>query len=79
MGKIEEFKHQVLDAYFLMRYNMPKDGAVQQNRTTLSIQEDLEPMIRLSGEDIINYMMDHDFSTTTEPDGTVTWAIWRTF
>jgi len=79
MGKIEEFKHQVLDAYFLMRYNMPKDGAVQQNRTTLSIQEDLEPMIRLSGEDIINYMMDHGFSTTTEPDGTVTWAIWRTF
>ena len=77
MGKIEEFKHQVLDAYFLMRYNMPKDGAVQQNRTTEEIQDDMAAMMDVSKEEIIEYMTEHDYEPTTDTDGTVKWAIWR--
>ena len=52
----EKFIRMVLDAYFLMRRPLPEDGAVQQNRTTCDIQEELEPMLHLSGEDIIDYM-----------------------
>lgn len=77
MEKIEEFKRQVLDAYFLMRHPKPEDGCVQQNRTTLGIQDDLEPMMHLSGEDIIDYMLEHGYGTTTEEDGTVAWAVFR--
>lgn len=73
----KKFIRMVLDAYFLMRRPLPEDGAVQQNRTTCDIQEELEPMLHISGEDIIDYMLEHEYSTTTGEDGTVAWAVWR--
>jgi hypothetical protein len=75
----ENFIRQLLDAYFLMRRPLPEEGATRQNRTTQSIQEELEPMYRLDGETIIDYMLEHEYGTVTEPDGTVAWAVWRIF
>lgn len=39
--------------------------------------DELLPMMAVSSDDIVGYMTDHDYSTTTEQDGTVVWAIWR--
>lgn len=72
-----EFAQQLLDSYFMFRENLPKEGYIQENKTTLQIMDELTPMMMLPTEDVVGYMLEHDYSTTTEQDGTVTWAIWR--
>lgn len=72
-----EFARQLLDSYFMFRENLPRDGYIQENKTTLQIMDDLKPMMMLSTDDVVQYMLEHDYHTTTEPDGTVVWAIWR--
>ena len=72
-----EFAQQLLDSYFMFRDNLPKDGYFQENKTTLQIMDDLSPMMMLSSDDIVQYMIEYGYSPTTEEDGTVTWAIWR--
>ena len=68
---------QLLDSYFTFRDNLPKDGFIQENKTTQQIQDELEPMFSVTTGEIVEYMLEHDYSPTTEQDGTVTWAIWR--
>ena len=34
-------------------------------------------MMMLATDDVVQYMLEHEYSTTSEQDGTVTWAIWR--
>lgn len=72
-----EFAQQLLDSYFMFRENLPKEGYIQENKTTLQIMDELTPMMLLPTEDVVGYMLEHDYSTTTEQDGTVVWAIWR--
>ena len=72
-----KFAKQLLDSYFMFRENLPKEGYIQENKTTLQIMDELTPMMVLPTEDVVQYMMEHDYSTTTEQDGTVVWAIWR--
>ena len=72
-----EFAQQLLDTYFQFRDNLPREGYIQENKTTLQIMDELTPMMMLSTDDVVQYMMEHDYSTTTEQDGTVVWAIWR--
>lgn len=72
-----EFARQLLDSYFMFRDNLPKEGYIQENKTTLQIMDDLTPMMMLPTDDVVQYMLEHDYSTTTEQDGTVSWAIWR--
>ncbi|MBQ4393595.1 MAG: hypothetical protein II826_10880 [Prevotella sp.] len=73
----EQFAQQLLDSYFLFRSPLPQSGYIQENKTSLQIMDDLMPMLTLSTETIVAYMTDHDYSTTTEQDGSVVWAIWR--
>lgn len=68
---------ELLDSYFMFRTCLPKDGFIQENKTTQQIQDELEPMYSVTTGEIVGYMLEHDYSTTTEQDGTVTWAIWR--
>ena len=72
-----EFAQQLLDSYFMFRENLPKEGYIQENKTTLQIMDELTPMMMLPTDDVVQYMIEHDYSTTTEQDGTVVWAIWR--
>jgi len=67
----------LLDSYFMFRQNLPGEGYIQENKTTLQVQDELEPMMHVGGLDIVEYMDDHGYSFTTEQDGTVVWAIWR--
>ena len=72
-----EFAKQLLDSYFMFRQNLPSEGYIQENKTTLQIMDELTPMMMLPTDDVVGYMLEHDYSTTTEQDGTVVWAIWR--
>lgn len=71
------FVQQLLDSYFMFRESLPKDGFIQENKTTQQIQDELEPMYSVTTGEIVGYMLEHDYSPTTEQDGTVSWAIWR--
>lgn len=72
-----EFARQLLDSYFMFRENLPTEGYIQENKTTLQIMDELTPMMLLPTDDVVGYMLEHGYSTTTEQDGTVVWAIWR--
>lgn len=76
-GQEQKFVEQLLDSYFFTRASLPKAGYIQENKTTQQIQDDLEPMYTVSTGSIVSYMLQHEFTTTTEQDGTVAWAIWR--
>ena len=76
-SKEAAFVQELLDSYFMFRTCLPKDGFIQENKTTQQIQDELEPMYSVTTGEIVGYMLEHDYSTTTEQDGTVTWAIWR--
>ena len=67
----------MLDSYFQFRSPLPTEGYIEEHKTTLQIQDELEPMMHVGGLDIVEYMDDHDYSFITEQDGTVSWAIWR--
>lgn len=75
--RTEQFAQQLLNSYFLFRRPLPEHGFVQENKTTLQIMDDLAPMMPVSGETVVAYMNDHDYSPTAEDDGSVAWAIWR--
>lgn len=77
-NKEDEIRREVLDAYFLTRHNLPVEGAVQTNRSTEEIMDDVVDMVYLTKKDVVDYMIEHDFHPTTDADGTVKWAIWRT-
>ena len=71
------FVGQLLDSYFMFRNSLPRDGYIQENKTTQQIQDELEPMYSVTSGEIVGYMLEHGYATTTEQDGTVTWAVWR--
>ena len=71
------FVQQLLDSYFAFRDCLPKNGYIQENKTTQQIQDELEPMYSVTTGEIVGYMLDHSYSSTSEQDGTVCWAIWR--
>lgn len=75
--KIEDAKKEILNAYFGFRKPLPENGYIQQNRSTVEIQDDLAPMVWLEVDEIVEYMSNNDYAPTTEQDGTVRWAIWR--
>lgn len=71
------FVYELLDSYFFTRASLPKDGYIQEDKTTQQIQDDLLPMYPVSAWSVVDYMRAHKFATVTEQDGTVAWAIWR--
>lgn len=73
----QEFMQQLLDSYFLVRRPLPESGFFQENKTTQQVMQELSPMMAIPSEDIVEYMVGHDYSTTTDADGSVCWAIWR--
>lgn len=72
-----EFVRKLLDSYFHFRDSLPRQGYIQENKTTQQIQDELLPMCGIDTDDIVRYMTENDYSTMTEEDGTVSWAIWR--
>lgn len=76
-NKEKQIREEVLDAYFMTRHNLPVEGAVQMNRSTEEIMDDLVDMLYLTKAQVTEYMINHEFHPTTDQDGSVKWAIWR--
>ena len=72
-----EFMRQLLDSYFMSRRPLPEQGYMRENKTTQQIVQELAPMMAIPADDIVEYMLEHDFSTFTEGDGSVSWTVWR--
>lgn len=74
----------IIEAYLLWRQPTPdaaNDGAfkvIQENMTTEDIRDALRDMADIPATFILSYMLHHGYTVTTESDGTVKWAIWRT-
>ena len=73
----ETFAGELLSTYFQFRDCLPRPGYIQENKTTQQIRDELLPMYPVSIDDIVGYMVQAEYSTTTEADGSVAWAIWR--
>lgn len=78
----EEIQLQMLDAYFHFRSNLPMQDEAdrpykQSWKTTEDIAEELSSMISIPFSDIASYMMEHNYTVGTQPDGTVAWAVWE--
>ena len=76
-SKEAAFVQKLLSTYFQFRDCLPRTGYVQENKTTQQIRDELLPMYPVSIDDIVGYMVQAGYSTTTEADGSVAWAIWR--
>ena len=71
------FVHLLLDKYFEFRSPTPITGGIRENKTTLQIQDELEAMCHVDIYDIATWMLQHKYVPTSEPDGTVSWEIYR--
>lgn len=76
-SKERELVAMLLDSYFQYRTPAPQSGAVREPKTTIQIQDELEPMAHVDIYDIATWMLQHSYVPTTEADGTVTWEIYR--
>ena len=71
------FVEELLDSYFCKRQNLPTEGYIQENKSSRQIRDDLSEMYDVGIEEIVRYMQAKGYAPTTEPDGTVVWAVWR--
>ena len=60
-----EFAKQLLDSYFMFRQNLPGEGYIQENKTTLQIMDELTPMMMLPTNDVVGYMWVDSISWNT--------------
>lgn len=73
----KDFVRELLEVYISSRSSMPADGYVPAFRTTVQIQDELEPMIHVGGIEIVEFMYEHGYRPTADEDGSPIWAIWR--
>ena len=69
----------VLDAYFSTR--QPLSGLVgtmvEEQKTTVQIQDDLSPTLKIADEVIVDYMLQSGYMLKQDDDGTPIWQMFR--
>lgn len=68
---------RVMETFFLNSLPEQQDGYVQINRTTKEIQDELEPMMLITQNELNTYLDRHGYKLVADKDGSVKWAIWR--
>ena len=53
------------------------EKAVEEPKTTEDIIDDLMPMMNMSKDVVVGWLISHDYHITTVADGSPRWAIWR--
>ena len=72
-----ELVQMLLRSYFAFRSPVPAEGCIRENKTSLQIRDELEPMYHVDVYDIATWMLLNHYIPTPESDGTVTWNIYR--
>ncbi len=78
--KATKTEQAVLDAYFSTR--QPSGGnmtgvMVEERKTTLQIQDDLLPTLKIEDVVIVDYMLHHEYMLMQDDDGTPIWQMFR--
>lgn len=82
LDETEKAQAELLDSYFTFRRNLPEEDkdlgrAVEEPKTTEDIIDDLMPMMNMSKDVVVGWLISHDYHITTVADGSPRWAIWR--
>lgn len=69
----------VLDAYFSTRQPLSGMtlGMVEERKTTLQIQDDLLPTLKIEDVVIVDYMLHNKYMLMQDDDGTPIWQMFR--
>lgn len=74
-----KLEQAVLDSYFQTREPVRNELVcpLSERKTTEQIQDDLNPVLRISDTVIVDYMLRHDFQLVPEEDGSLVWQMYR--
>ena len=77
--KTDQVKQEILRAYFDNKDSNPNElkDPFPCNKTTLEIIDALAPMVKLTEDDVLQYMVNHNFTPCADDDGSVKWLIYE--
>lgn len=77
--KATKTEQAVLDAYFSTRQPLGSMtmGMLEERKTTLQIQDDLLPTLKIENVVIVDYMLHHEYMLMQDDDGTPIWQMFR--
>lgn len=77
--KATKTEQAVLDAYFSTRQPLGSMTMemVEEHKTTLQIQDDLLPTLKIEDVVIVDYMLHHEYMLMQDDDGTPIWQMFR--
>lgn len=77
--KATKTEQAVLDAYFSTRQPLGSMTMemVEERKTTLQIQDDLLPTLKIEDVVIVDYMLHHEYMLMQDDDGTPIWQMFR--
>ena len=69
----------MLDSYFSTRQPVFQNmtHTVEEKKTTLQVQDDLLPTLRITDEVIVDYMLQSGYLLVQDDDGSPIWQMWR--
>ncbi len=75
--KATKTEQAVLDAYFSIHQPLGSMmmGMVEERKTTLQIQDDLLPTLKIEDVVIVDYMLHHEYMLMQDDDGTPIWQM----
>lgn len=77
--KASDIEKAVLDSYFSTRQPVFQDmtNTVEEKKTTLQVQDDLLPTLKITDEVIVDYMLQSGYLLVQDDDGSPIWQMWR--
>lgn len=90
IDNIEQTGHELaqlkmIEAYFSTRSPLPVNSLISGKpvlpdfKTTQDIVDDIMPMMPVDPALLVKYLNDNNYSTVTDEDGSLKWAIYRDF
>lgn len=77
--KATPIERAVLDSYFAQRSNVRVEltHPLEERKTTLQIQDDLLPTLKIEDDVIVDYMLAANYQLVPNDDGSPIWQLWR--
>lgn len=77
--KASDIEKAVLDSSFSTRQPVFQNmtHTVEEKKTTLQVQDDLLPTLKITDEVIVDYMLQSGYLLVQDDDGSPIWQMWR--